>query len=59
MGHCGPKKKEIFGPKEDCATRKVPHPKMGQIVGFGNVCGPQMGPGLAVWPEIESIHTNF
>ena len=51
--------KQIFGSKEDCATRKVPHPKIGQIVGFWNVCDPQMDPGLAVWPEIESSHTNF
>ena len=37
----------------------VSDPKMGEIVGFGNVCGPQMGPGLAVWAEIENLYINF
>ena len=47
--------------KENCATSffEMPNPKIGQIVGFGNVCGPQMDPGLAGWPEIESIHIHF
>ena len=34
------------------------HPKMDKIIGFGNVCGPRMGPTSAIWSEIQNFHID-